>query len=47
MELEVIVIVTNTLVIFATFLAALYRIKIEHENVNTVKENVKAKSCLE
>jgi len=47
MEMETIVIVGNTLMMFATFLATLYRIKIERENVKTVKENVKAKSCLE
>jgi len=47
MEMETVVIVSNTLMIFATFLATIYRIKIERENVKTVKENVKAKSCLE
>jgi hypothetical protein len=47
MEMETIVIVSNTLMMFATFLATLYRIKIERENVKTVKENVKAKGCLE
>jgi len=47
MEVETIVIVSNTLMMFATFLATLYRIKIERENVKTVKENVKAKGCLE
>ena len=47
MEMEAIVIVSNTLMMFATFLATLYRIKIERESVKTVKENVKAKDCLE
>ena len=47
MEIETIVIVSNTLMMFATFLATLYRIKIERESVKTVKENVKAKGCLE
>ena len=47
MELELIVIVSNTLVVFATFLATLYRIKIERDQVQTVKQDVKAKECLE
>lgn len=46
MELEIIVIVCNTLVIFATFLATLYRIKIERDQIRTVKQNVTAKECL-
>jgi hypothetical protein len=47
MDLEIIVIVSNTLVVLATFLATLYRIKIEHDQIQTVKQNVKAKECLE
>jgi len=47
LELELIVIVSNTLVVFATFLATLYRIKIERDQVQTVKKDVKAKECLE
>jgi len=47
MDLEIIVIVSNTLVVLATFLATLYRIKIERDQVQTVKQNVKAKECLE
>ena len=47
MELEIIVIIGNTLVIFATFLATLYRIKIERDQIQTVKRNVEAKECLE
>ena len=47
MSLEIIVIVSNTLVVFATFLATLYRIKIERDQIHTVKRNVKAKECLE
>jgi transposase len=47
MDIELIVIVSNTLVVFATFLATLYRIKIERDQVRTVKQNVKAKECLE
>jgi hypothetical protein len=47
MEIELIVIVSNTLVVFATFLATLYRIKIERDQVQTVKQDVKAKECLE
>lgn len=46
-DIEIIVIITNTLVVLATFLATLYRIKIEREQVQTVKQNVKAKECLE
>ena len=46
-DIEVIVIVSNTLVVFATFLATLYRIKIERDQVQTVKQDVKAKECLE
>jgi hypothetical protein len=46
MDLEIIVIVSNTLVVFATFLATLYRIKIERDQVQTVKKEVKAKECL-
>lgn len=47
MDLELIVIVSNTLVILATFIATLYRIKIEREQIQTVKKDVRAKECLE
>jgi len=47
MDLEIIVIVSNTLVVLATFLATLYRIKIERDQVRTVKQNAKAQECLE
>ena len=47
MNLEIIVIITNTLVVLATFLATLYRIKIERDQIQTVKQNTKAKECLE
>ena len=47
MSLELIVIVSNTLVIFATFLATLYRIKIERDQIQTVKRNATARECLE
>jgi hypothetical protein len=47
MDLEIIVIITNTLVVLATFIATLYRIKIEREQIRTVKQDVKAKECLE
>jgi hypothetical protein len=47
MSIELIVIVSNTLVVFATFLATLYRIKIERDQVQTVKRNAKAIECLE
>ena len=46
MSIEIIVIVTNTLVVLATFLATLYRIKIERDQIQTVKKNTKAKECL-
>ncbi|MCW4010589.1 MAG: hypothetical protein NWF05_08220 [Candidatus Bathyarchaeota archaeon] len=46
MDYTVIVIITNTLVVLATFLATLYRIKIEREQIQTVKRNVHAKECL-
>jgi len=47
MSLEVIVIISNTLVVLATFLATLYRIKIERDQIQTVKKNVEAKDCLD
>jgi hypothetical protein len=47
MDLTIIVIVSNTLVVLATFLATLYRIKIEREQVQTVKKEAKAAECLE
>ncbi len=47
LEIELIVIISNTLVVFATFLATLYRIKIERDQIQTVKRDVKAKECLE
>ena len=46
-ELEIVVIIGNTLVVLATFLATLYRIKIEREQVRLFKQDVKAKDCLE
>jgi hypothetical protein len=46
MDYTVIVIITNTLVVLATFLATLYRIKIERDQIQTVKKNVQAKECL-
>lgn len=45
-DISLIVIVSNTLVVFATFLATLYRIKIEREQVRTFKENISANLCL-
>jgi hypothetical protein len=47
MDLDIIVIITNTLVVLTTFLATLYRIKIERDQIQTVKQNTKAKECLE
>ena len=46
-ELELIVIVSNTLVVLATFIATLYRIKIERDQIRTVKQEVKATECLD
>jgi uncharacterized protein YqeY len=47
MDIGTIVIITNTLVVLATLLATLYRIKIEREQIHTFKRNVKAKECLD
>ncbi len=47
LDLSLIVIVTNTLVVLATFIATLYRIKIERDQIQTVKKNVQAKECLD
>jgi hypothetical protein len=46
-DITLVVIVSNTLVVFATFLATLYRIKIERDQIRTVKQEVKATDCLE
>ncbi len=46
MDYTVIVIITNTLVVLATFIATLYRIKIERDQIHTVKRNAEAKECL-
>ena len=46
-DLTLIVIVSNTLVVFATFLATLYRIKIERDQIRTVKQEKKATECLD
>jgi hypothetical protein len=46
LDYTVIVIITNTLVVLATFIATLYRIKIERDQIQTVKRNVQAKDCL-
>ncbi len=46
-DISLVVIVSNTLVVFATFVATLYRIKIEREQVKTVKQNVTSNQCLE
>jgi hypothetical protein len=46
LDYTLIVIVTNTLVVLATFVATLYRIKIERDQIQTVKRNVQAKDCL-
>jgi hypothetical protein len=46
-DISLIVIVSNTLVVFATFLATLYRIKIERDQVHTTMKNASANQCLE
>lgn len=46
-DISYIVIISNTLVVFATFVATLYRIKIERELVQTTKLNVSSKQYLE
>jgi hypothetical protein len=46
MDYTVIVIITNTLVVLATFIATIYRIKLEREQIQTVKRNVQAKDYL-
>jgi len=46
MDYTVIVIITNTLVVLATFIATVYRIKIERDQILTVKRNVQAIECL-
>jgi hypothetical protein len=46
-DLEIIVVIGNTLVVFATFLATLYRIKIEREQTRLFKQDIKAKECLD
>jgi hypothetical protein len=46
-DISLIVIVSNTMVVFATFLATLYRIKIERDQIRTTKNNVSSSQCLE
>jgi len=46
-DMETIVVIGNTLVVGATFIATLYRIKIERDQIKVVKQDVKAKECLE
>jgi hypothetical protein len=46
-DIEIIVVIGSTLVVLATFIATLYRIKIEREQVRLFKQDVKAKECLE
>ena len=47
MDISSVVIVTNTLVVLATLLATVYRIKIEREQIYTLKRNVQAIECLD
>jgi len=46
-DLETIVIIGNTFVVGATFLATLYRIMIERDQIKVVKQDAKAKECLD
>ncbi|HSQ48423.1 MAG TPA: hypothetical protein VLL96_01925 [Candidatus Deferrimicrobiaceae bacterium] len=46
-DISLIVIVSNTLVVFATFVATLYRIKIERDQIRTFKGTVTSNQCLE
>ncbi len=46
-DIALIVIVSNTLVVFATFLATLYRIKIERDQIRTIKRERQATECLD
>lgn len=46
MNLELIVVISNTVLVLGTFIATLYRIKIERDQIRTVKLNVKAKECI-
>ena len=46
-DIALIVIVSNTLVVFATFVATLYRIKIERDQIQTFKSNVTSSQRLE
>jgi len=46
MDLDLIVIISNTVLVLGTFIATLYRIKIERDQIRTVKLDVKAKECL-
>ena len=47
MNIGTVVIITNTSVVMATLLATLYRIKIEREQIRTIKRNLTAKECLD
>ena len=47
-DISLIVIVSNTLVVFATFVATLYRIKIERDQIRTFKQKcLRLVQCLE
>lgn len=46
MDLELIVVISNTILVLGTFIATLYRIRIERDQIRTVKLDVKAKECL-
>ncbi len=46
-DIAVVAVIGNTLVVAATFIATLYRIKIERDQIRVIKHDVKAKECLE
>jgi hypothetical protein len=46
-DIAVIAVIGNTLVVAATFIATLYRIRIENDQIKVVKQEAKAKECLE
>ncbi len=45
-DIATIAVIGNTLVVGATFVATLYRIKIERDQIKIVRQDAKAKECL-
>jgi hypothetical protein len=46
-DIAVVAVIGNTLVVAATFIATLYRIRIESDQIKVVKQEAEAKECLE